>query len=129
VNATEWALVIGAVSTLAGTLIGHLSSARTAARKSDLDLFIAQASAREQQDRDEFERLTAEIERLEKTLDRRRIEIETLYAQDAQQRKELESVRAENSALRSENNKLRDTVTELEKQIAKPGTGPLVAPA
>ncbi len=123
---TEWALTIGAfgaaMTAIAGA-IASLISARNAAKKTDLDSFVATSQQHAADDAKEFEHLVSEIARLEKSLDRRHAEYEALW-------KEVQALRLENIALRAENSKLRERITELEKGAAtKPGTGPLPTPA
>jgi len=93
--------------------------------KTDLDAYRLLAERNSRDDRQEFDRLKEEVERLEKALTNRRTEIEDLSERMRQMRKELDDVRVENAALRVENAKLRVRVAELEKQSSKPGTGPL----
>jgi chromosome segregation ATPase len=122
VTVDEYVALLGGAALFLGGVGGFLVqaiNARNSAKRSDLDAFKLQSDAHVATDRIEFDHLVSEVVRLEKALDRRRVEIETLFAGTSNLHAEMEAVRVANSDLRIENSKLKDRTAELEGRVTR----------
>lgn len=121
-SATDVVALLGALGLFLGALglLGvQIANSRNAVKKVDLEDLKAKSKLRGDQDTLANSHLISEIARLEAALDRRRVEIETLFAGESNLHREMETVRANNSNLRQENSTLRDRIGDMEVTVKR----------